>query len=114
MAARAAGCWADPAGTQAEGAAMSDQTDAVSSLLHEVAETHHRVYRITDGADDDWATFYADWLTRLSELPDRLGRPPVRSELTYLLVTLDRDYSAAPQDRPWEQVYAERLVREFS
>jgi hypothetical protein len=89
-------------------------TAAIAQLLDEASETHHRVYRITDGADDDWATFYADWLTRLSELPDRLGRPPVRSELTYLLVTLDREYSAAPQDRPWEQVYAERLVREFS
>jgi hypothetical protein len=29
-------------------------------------------------------------------------------------VTLDREYSAAAQDQPWEQVYAERLVREFA
>jgi hypothetical protein len=34
----------------------------VSELLHEAAETHHRVFRIVDGADDDWATWYADWL----------------------------------------------------
>jgi hypothetical protein len=94
---------------------MSDRTDRVGALLHEVAETHHRVYRITDGADDDWASFYADWLTRLSELPDLLGRRPVRSELTYHLVALDREYSAQtpPPDESWELFYAQRLVGAF-
>ena len=42
----------------------SDATARVSELLHEVAETHHVVYRITDGDDPDWASFYADWLAR--------------------------------------------------
>ena len=27
----------------------------VTALLEEAAETHHRVYRITDGTDADWA-----------------------------------------------------------
>lgn len=93
---------------------MTDQVESIRRLLHEVAETHHVVYRITDGADDDWATFYADWLTRLSELPQLLGRRPVRSELTYYLVTLDRDYTDAKPDQPWEQFYAERLVEIFA
>ena len=54
--------------------------DQVSALLHEVGETHHRVFRIVDGADDDWASWYAQWLIDLSELPDLLGARPVRSE----------------------------------
>lgn len=95
---------------------MSNSIEQVSGLLHEVAETHHRVYRITDGADDDWASFYADWLTRLSELPELLARRPVRSELTYQLVALDREYSGLnpPPKEPWEQFYAERLVKVFT
>ncbi|MBA3338188.1 MAG: hypothetical protein H0T54_00250 [Geodermatophilaceae bacterium] len=84
--------------------------EGVRKLLHEAAETHHTVYRITDGEDADWATWYADWLVRLSELPDLLATPPVRSELTHQLVTLDREYSAASQDQPWEQYYADRIV----
>jgi hypothetical protein len=91
-----------------------DNTEQVRALLHEVAETHHVVYRIVDGVDDDWATFYSDWLTRLSELPQLLTRPPVRSELTTQLVELDRDYTAAAPDGPWEQFYAERLVAHFA
>jgi hypothetical protein len=57
---------------------MADAAQTVASLLHEVAETHHRVFRITDGADDDWASWYADWLISLSELPSVLGAKPVR------------------------------------
>jgi hypothetical protein len=52
----------------------------------EAAETHHQVFRITDGADDDWASWYAQWLVTRSELPQVLGGTVVRSELTYLLV----------------------------
>lgn len=85
----------------------------VSSLLHEAAETHHRVFRIVDGADDDWASWYADWLINLSELPVLLKRKPVRSELVYLLVGLDKQYIADSSDEPWESYYASRLLDHF-
>ena len=93
---------------------MSEPTSRVAELLHEAAETHHRVYRITNGTDDCWASWYAGWLTRLSELPDLLSRRPVRSELTFQLVTLDRAYAAEASAKPWEEYYAERLVEVFS
>ncbi len=93
---------------------MADATARVRDLLHEAAETHHIVFRITDGADDDWATWYADWLTRLSELPEVLGRRPVRSELTAQLVSLDAEYVREMPDQPWEEYYADRLVAHFA
>jgi hypothetical protein len=82
----------------------------VAALLHEAAETHHIVYRITDGDDPDWASWYADWLVRLSERPQVLGRGPVRSELVSLLVQLDLDFKAQKRDEPWERFYAGRLL----
>jgi hypothetical protein len=93
---------------------MDERTAKVRDLLHEAAETHHIVYRITDGADPDWASFYADWLIRLSELPELLGAAPVRSELVYHLVRLDRSYVDSGSDEPWEDVYAAELVRELT
>jgi hypothetical protein len=36
---------------------MDGQTQRVSDLLHEASAVHHAVYRITDRADDDWASF---------------------------------------------------------
>jgi hypothetical protein len=84
-------------------------TDRIAALLHEAAETHHTVYRITAGDDPDWASWYADWLLTLSELPALLERTPVRSHLVHALVQLDRDYVAAGPDKPWEGWYAARL-----
>jgi hypothetical protein len=73
---------------------MTGTLEQISSLLHEAGETHHQVFRIVDGADDDWASWCAQWLIDLSELPDLPGVRPVRSELIYLLVGLDRQFTA--------------------
>jgi hypothetical protein len=85
----------------------------ISALLHEAAETHHVVYRITDGDDPDWASWYADWLLDHSELADELGGAPVRSHLVHALVQLDRDYTAEQRDESWEDWYARGLVGLF-
>ena len=81
----------------------------VAVLLQEAAETHHGVYRITDGVDADWASWYASWLLELSELPDLLGARPVQSHLVHALVQLDRDYVASGTDEPWPRFYARGL-----
>jgi hypothetical protein len=92
---------------------MSEIATRIAELLHEAGETHHRVYRIVDGADDDWASWYADWLIRLSELPSLLGSTPVRSELVYMLVRLDKEFSEAQPTERWEDFYAARLIERF-
>jgi hypothetical protein len=85
------------------------ETPSLAALLHEAAETHHVVYRITDGDDPDWASWYATWLLDLSELPELLGARPVRSHLVHALVELDREYTSEPRDMRWEDWYAARL-----
>jgi hypothetical protein len=92
---------------------MNDESARVAALLHEAGETHHVVYRIVDGDDPDWASWYADWLVNLSEHPQILGSTPVRSELVWLLVELDKEYAKTNPDVPWPQWYAERLVEHF-
>ena len=96
-----------------EAVCRMDEVSKLSELLHEAAETHHVVYRIVDGDDPDWASWYADWLLELSELPQLLGHTPVRSHLVHALVQLDRAYTSAPQDERWEDVYARALARQF-
>jgi len=91
---------------------MSD-APTVADLLHEASETHHVVFRIVDGDDPDWASWYADWLLDHSELPRLLGSAPVRSHLVHALVQLDCDYTAEPGDERWEDWYAERLLKQF-
>ena len=89
---------------------MDDRLATVAALLHEAGETHHLVYRIVDGDDPDWASWYADWLLNLSELPQILGTKPVRSELVWLLVSLDKEYAQTGPDTPWPDWYAWKIV----
>jgi hypothetical protein len=91
-----------------------DRSTRIATLLHEVGETHHTVYRIVDGDDPDWASWYSEWLINLSELPQILDATLVRSEMTWLLVGLDKDYAAAKPETPWPQWYADRIVEHFS
>ena len=86
---------------------------AIADVLHEAAETHHVVWRITDGDDPDWASWYADWLLDLSELPVLLGTKPVRSHLVHALVQLDRDHAESGSTERWEESYARGLSKQF-
>ena len=95
-------------------APATDAVTRISDLLREAAETHHRVYRIVDGNDDDWATWYSNWLTNLSELPDLLAAAPPRSEVTYLLVTLEKEFADQAGDEGWERYYARRMLEHFA
>jgi hypothetical protein len=88
--------------------------DRIAALVHEAGETHHQVFRISDGADPDWASWYSDWLVNLSELTTLLGTKPVRSELTFMLVQLDKEYTDQAPDEPWPRWYATRLTDHFS
>lgn len=92
---------------------MTDAAEQITRLMHEAGETHHRVFRIVDGADDDWASWYADWLINLSELPSLLGEKPVRSELVYLLVSLGKQYDAENPGEEWESYYARQIIEHF-
>jgi hypothetical protein len=92
---------------------MDERGKRVSDLLHEAGEVHHVVYRITDGADDDWASFYADWLIDHSELPEALGGAPTRSHLVHELVEAERVLTETEPAASWEDFYAERIIARF-
>ncbi len=92
---------------------MEEKQPKISALLHEASETHHVVYRIVDGDDPDWASWYADWLLDHSELPQILGKAPVRSHLVYSLVQLDRNFVGQKMSGKWEDYYARNLIDEF-
>jgi hypothetical protein len=46
-------------------------------------------------------------------LPDLLGLRPVRSELIYLLVSLDKQFTAEAPGEPWKVCYARQIQRHF-
>ncbi|MCL5435083.1 MAG: hypothetical protein M1405_01710 [Patescibacteria group bacterium] len=93
---------------------MEEKVKQISDLLQEASEIHHSVYKIINGNDSDWASWYSDWLINLSKLPEFLGVKPVRSELTYVLVLLDKEYTKEKPEDKWEDYYAKKLIEYFS
>jgi hypothetical protein len=77
-----------------------------SGATPEAAETRHRVFRVAGGADDDWPSWYAQWLIDLPEPPDLPGARPVRSKLIYLLASLDEQFHSRGSGEPREIYYA--------
>jgi hypothetical protein len=96
-----------------EVAMTGDVQARVAELLQRVGEIHHMVFADTDGNDDDWATFYSDWLLTHSDLPQLLGRRPIRSHLTRDLVDLDEQYTKLAPPKPWPVWYAEHLITTY-
>ncbi len=92
---------------------MEDKIKQISAILTSAGETHHAVYKIVDGDEDDWASWYSDWLTNLTKLPEALGAKPIRSELTYLLVKLDKEYREKKPEEKWQDYYAKAFVEYF-
>ncbi|MGH7686249.1 MAG: hypothetical protein ACREN2_05470 [Candidatus Dormibacteria bacterium] len=92
---------------------MDDVTARIATLLTEVGDLHHSVYRLSDGEDPDWAVWYAEWLATLSELPQLLGTKPTRGRLTCLLISLEAEYGAELRPESWEAFYAAALLREL-
>ena len=91
----------------------SSTTTMVAEILRQVGDVHHQVFADTDGSDEDWATFYSDWLLTHSELPRLLGRRPIRSHLTRDLVEFDEEYTRDTPAEAWPVWYAERLLAEY-
>jgi hypothetical protein len=91
----------------------NDSAVRIAELLRQVGEVHHMVFADTEGVDDDWATFYSDWLLAHSEFASLLGRRPIRSHLTRSLVALDEQYTASSVSDPWPPWYAGKLIEEY-
>jgi hypothetical protein len=90
-----------------------ERVQQIADLLHEAGEIHHGYFADTEGADDDWATFYSDWLLAHTKLPSLLGRRPVRSHLTRDLVVCDEEYTERNPAEPWPRWYAAKLIEKY-
>ncbi|WP_420632005.1 hypothetical protein [Candidatus Leptofilum sp.] len=82
---------------------------AIIDLLKEAGQAHHQAFLATDGADPEWPIWYADYLHKT--LGELINAAFAKSELTYLLVKLDKEIQLiAPGHQSWPSYYAKRII----
>lgn len=83
---------------------------ALADLFMKTGKAHHHAYIETDGADPEWALWYASYLEK--PLSDLLGTSFTQSKIVYELVRLDE--TTDTRESPWPNVYATDLVKKYS
>ena len=87
----------------------SSRTQQLASLLEQTGHEHHQAFIETDGADPEWALWYAAHLKR--PLSDLLQHDFTQSLLIYELMRMDK--TADTENSPWPEVYAMELVERY-
>jgi hypothetical protein len=56
----------------------------IAAALREAAEKHHEAFASSDGADENWATWYAEYLLRQTDLDLKFNADILSAKLTKL------------------------------
>jgi len=86
--------------------------DRLSELFAETASAHHEAFAATDGNDDEWPIWYADYLQEpISEILDTQF---LKSKLIYCLMDADFEYTAREIDTQWQKYYSDHFIEHFA
>ena len=85
----------------------SETIDALTEQFEATGHAHHAAFAATDGADENWAIWYAQYLRpRLREI----GVDKVEQDLVAWLVRTDDERDARADDVPWPAYYAKSFA----
>ncbi|MEL6152289.1 MAG: hypothetical protein AAFU54_16545 [Chloroflexota bacterium] len=90
---------------------MDEKINALAELFMETGHAHHQAYIETDGADDDWAIWYANYLHE--KMADHIGVTSHRSELVYLLMHMSYLQAMDAPSAKWPRYYAKYLLERY-
>lgn len=90
---------------------MAVSLHELSVLFGEAGRAHHEAFAETDGDDDEWPLWYADYLAlRLEPI---LGTRLTKSEVVYALVAASRLKPHANAPDSWEHRYAQHFIEAY-
>ena len=84
----------------------------LSVLFTQSARAHHEAFVATDGDDDDWPIWYAEFLQKpLSEILDTQF---TKSNLIYCLMNADFEFTAREIDTQWQKYYSKHFIDHYA
>ena len=84
-------------------------SEELAELLVETGQHHHHAYIEADGADPEWALWYAGYLQ--TKIWDRAGAVPTRSSLVHLLIEAEKRFDAGAGTTKWPVFYADFILK---
>ena len=84
----------------------------LAALMAETGKAHHDAFAATDGADPDWAIWYAGYLQ--APLGKLLETSFTKSQLIYCLMSADLERAARAPDSVWSGFYADHFIEHFA
>ncbi|MDV2989862.1 MAG: hypothetical protein P3T54_06935 [Dehalogenimonas sp.] len=90
---------------------MNKNTEEIAESLRTIGHAHHRAFIMVNGADPDWARWYAAKLE--PELNGKLAVSLSVEELAGLLPLLEKERTLRSPQSDWAQFYAEAIVKSF-
>ncbi len=90
---------------------MTDLLQDLIKLFEQTGKAHHKAFIETDGADDEWPLWYADYLK--DKLSKKLGASFTKSELVYMLIVADRERASEAPGAPWPRYYANFFIDRY-
>lgn len=89
---------------------MSDLSSQIVELLRQAGSAHHQ-FESTNGKDEDWPIWYAEYL--LTPLSEVTGFKFTKSELTYVLVLLSKEQPVKGPTVEWQVYYADYIAERY-
>ena len=89
----------------------ADIAEALADLFQQTGQAHHQDFLATDGVDPEWPMWYADYLH--DKLPSLLEAKFTKSELIYLLVTVDRELMTVAPGAHWPTFYTNFFIDRY-
>lgn len=87
----------------------SSKIQELAALLEQTGHAHHQAFIESDGADPEWALWYASHLQ--NPISDLLQHKFTQSLIIYELVRMDK--TADIDNSPWPEVYAMELLERY-
>jgi hypothetical protein len=91
---------------------MDNLTDQLTVLFEQAGKAHHEAFAATNGTDDEWSSWYADYL--LDKLPPLLNANLTKTELAESLTQLSKDHPLNAPATPWPRYYADFFVDHYA
>ncbi len=91
---------------------MPTPTDELEALFRDTNTAHHHAFAATDGADPEWARWYAQYLS--SRVASLLGPGVDVARLASELVALDAEYRREQRSVSWQAYYARWFIARYA